>query len=74
MKKMFATLATLVLALSLGVPTLATAQEGQTAPATQSKAPAAKSSKKSAKKHTKQTSTTTETKPATTAPAAAPKQ
>jgi hypothetical protein len=74
MKQMFATLATLVLALSLGMPTLASAQEGQMAPATQSKAPAAKSSKKSAKKHTKQASTTKESKSATTAPAAAPKQ
>jgi len=74
MNKMFATLATLVLALTLAVPTLVTAQEGQTAPATQSKAPAAKSSKKPAKKHSKQASTTTETKPAATAPAAAQKQ
>jgi hypothetical protein len=74
MNKMFATLATLVLALTMGVPTLATAQEGQKAPATQSKAPAPKSSKKSTKKHTKQASTTKEAKPATTASAAAPKQ
>ena len=73
MKKIFATLATLVFALTLGVPTFATAQEGQTALATQSKAPAAKSSKKAAK-HTKQASTTKEAKPATTASAAAQKQ
>jgi len=74
MNKMLATLATLVLTLTLGVPTLVAAQEGQTAPATQSKAPAPKSSKKSAKKHAKQPSTTKETKPATSASAAAPKQ
>ena len=73
MKKMFATIATFVLALTLGIPTLATAQEGQTAPATQSKAPAAKSSKKPAKKHAKQASTTNETKPATATSAAAQK-
>jgi hypothetical protein len=75
MKKMFATLAILVLALTLGLPALATAQEGQAAPATQSTAPAAaKSSKKSAKKHAKQASTTNENKPATATSAAAPKQ
>ena len=74
MNKMLATLATLVLALTLGVPTLATAQEGQTAPATQSKAPAAKGSKKSGKKHTKQASTTKESNPASTASATAAKQ
>ena len=73
MNKMFATLATLVLALTVGVPTLATAQEGQKAPTTQSKAPAPKSSKKSTKKHTKQANKTQETKPATTTPAAAQK-
>jgi hypothetical protein len=74
MKKMFATLATLALALTLGVPTLATGQEGQTAAATQSKAPAAKSSKKSSKKNSKQAGTATETKPASTPSAAAQKQ
>jgi hypothetical protein len=71
MNKMFATLATLVLALTMGAPRLATAQEGQTAPATQSKAAAP--SKKSTKKHTKQANKTQETKPATTTPAAAQK-
>jgi uncharacterized protein YxeA len=74
MKKMFATLATLVLALTLGMPALATAQEGQTSPATQSKAPAAKNSKKPAKKHAKQASTTNETKPAAATSGAAQKQ
>jgi hypothetical protein len=74
MNKMLPTLAALALGLTLGLPTLATAQEEQTATSTQSKAPAPKSSKKSAKKHAKQASATNESKPATTAPAAAPKQ